>query len=90
MTAVSIGTFEEIVAPLRDAHADEAAGLLERWVREPFAQRSDDLFAMLLLRMDLLDPADWNDLVSEAISGLMAGPPLAAQKFQQLLRFMDA
>jgi hypothetical protein len=89
MTAVSIGTFEEIVAPLCDAHAEEAAALLQRWVREPFAQRSDDLFAMLRLRMDLLEPADWNDLVSKAISGLMAGPPLAAQKFQQLLRFMD-
>ena len=87
---VSIASFEEIVAALRGEHAEQATEALGRWVREPFAERSDDLFSLLLHQMELLEPADWNDLVSEAIEGLMAGPPLAAHKFQQLLRFMEA
>jgi hypothetical protein len=87
---VSIAPFEEIVAPLRNEHAEQASGLLDRWVREPFASRADDLFDALLEQMDLLEPHDWNELVSDAIAGLMAGPPLAAEKFRYLLRFLDA
>lgn len=87
---MSIGSFEEIVAPLSAENALYASALLERWVREPFAERATDLFEALLGRMELLEPGDWNDLVSDAIAGLMAGPPLAAHKFQQLQRLMDA